>query len=139
MKRGTVSMAVALLLLAAALAFVAHRRATGASPGDALLRVPSGRRIRVEVLNTTDTRGLARRATLVLRDAGFDVVYFANGNGPGDSTRVLDRSGHPDRARRVAKALGSARVESRPDSSLQLDVTVLLGADWHPPAKPFYP
>ena len=29
-----------------------------------------------EVLNATSTRGLARRATLALCDAGFDVVRF---------------------------------------------------------------
>jgi hypothetical protein len=56
-----------------------------------------------------------------------------------DSTLVLDRSGHPEWATLVARALGGARVDSRPDSSRYLDVTVLLGASWRPPAEPFYP
>jgi hypothetical protein len=30
-------------------------------------------------------------------------------------------------------------VESRPDSSRYLDVTVLIGSSWRPPAEPFYP
>ena len=30
-------------------------------------------------------------------------------------------------------------VESRPDSSRYLDVTVLIGSSWRPPAQPFYP
>jgi hypothetical protein len=101
--------------------------------------VPEGVRIKVEVLNATKTRGLARRATFALRDAGFDVVRFTSDTTQRDTTLVLDRSGHEAWARLVVRALGTGRVESRPDSSRYLDVTVLLGADWRPPAKPFYP
>ena len=102
--------------------------------------VPDNVRIKVEVLNASGQRGLARRATFALRDAGFDVVRFANDPGPPrDSTLVLARSGKEDWANLVARALGGARVESRPDTSRYLDVTVLLGADWRPPTKPFHP
>lgn len=104
-------------------------------------RAPEGVRVRVQVLNATTTRGLARRATELLRDRGFDVVDV--GTTParqrGDSTFVLDRSGHPDWAMRVAAAMGGARVIARPDSSRYLDVTVLVGAAWRPPAQPFHP
>jgi len=100
---------------------------------------PEGARIRVEVLNATRTRGLARRATMYLRDHGFDVVAIGTARETRDSTLVLDRSNNPDWAQLVADALGGAPVESRPDTSRYLDVTVLLGATWHPPAEPFYP
>ena len=103
------------------------------------VRAPANVRIRVEVLNGTRTRGLARRATLFLRDRGFDVVQVATAPATRDSTLVLDRSGHPEWARLVADALGGARVEARPDSSRYLDITVLLGASWRPPTEPFYP
>lgn len=110
-------------------------------PGTISVLVPDDVRIKVEVLNASGQRGLARRATFALRDAGFDVVRF--GNDPEgrqlDSTLVLTRSGNDDWARLVARALGGARVESRPDSARYLDVTVLLGADWRAPAKPFHP
>jgi hypothetical protein len=111
------------------------------SPRDvpAELRAPEGVRVRVQVVNSTTTRGLARRATMVLRDRGFDVVETGTASEQLDSTLVLDRSGHPDWAKRVAAALGGARVEARLDSSRYLDVTVLLGRSWHPPAQPFYP
>lgn len=101
-------------------------------------RAPAGARIKVEVLNATTTKGLARRATLFLRDRGFDVVGSGTTRPPRDSTLVLDRSGHPEWAQLVARAL-NARMESRPDSSRYLDVTVLLGGNWRPPALPFYP
>lgn len=101
--------------------------------------VPAGTRIRVEVLNATTVPGLARRATLYLRDLGFDVVRYSGDPSRLDSTVVLDRSGHPEWAALVSKSLGGAPVESKPDSSRYVDVTVLLGASWRPPAKPFHP
>jgi hypothetical protein len=100
--------------------------------------VPTGIRIKVEVLNATDTKGLARRATMFLRDRGFDVVAIGTSRERRSNTLVLDRSGHPDWAALAAKPF-NARVEARPDSSRYLDVTVLIGSDWHPPALPFYP
>ena len=100
---------------------------------------PAGVRIRVEVLNATRVRGLARRATMHLRDRGFDVVSVGTSREARDSTLVLDRSGHPDWAALVGRALGGARVEAAPDSSRYLDVTVLVGATWRPPSEPFYP
>jgi len=86
------------------------------------------------------TRGLARRATRVLRDQGFDVVEMSTGGPVRDTTLVLDRSGHPAWAATVAKLLGpAARSETRPDSSHYLDVTVLLGSTWRAPAEPLNP
>nr|MDP9200859.1 LytR C-terminal domain-containing protein [Gemmatimonadota bacterium] len=106
------------------------------APADA--RAPEGRRIKVEVLNGTKTKGLARRATLYLRDRGFDVVGSGTNSEPRATTVVYDRSSHPEWARLVARAL-NAPVVSRPDSSRYLDVTVILGADWRPPPLPFHP
>ena len=102
------------------------------------VRAPEGVRIRVQVLNATRTRGLARRATRLLRDRGFDVVEVGTSAEARDSTLVLDRSGHPEWAELVAEVMG-ARTEARPDSSRYLDVTVLIGASWRPPAQPFHP
>jgi hypothetical protein len=104
-----------------------------------LPRAPAGVRIRVQVLNTTKTRGLARRATMLLRDQGFDVVEMGTVGTPVDTTLVLDRSGHPDWAAQAAQVMGIARAEARPDSSRYLDITVLVGRLWRPPAHPFYP
>lgn len=139
------------LLVLAALATVAalrsgYRPFQQPRPGQATFgagridaRAPDGVRIRVEVLNATKVRGLARRATMHLRDRGFDVVETATQSEQRDTTLVLDRTGHGEWARLVADAMGGARVEARPDSSRYVDVTVLIGASWRPPAQPFYP
>jgi LytR cell envelope-related transcriptional attenuator len=103
------------------------------------VRAPDSARIRVQVLNGTTTRGLARRATMVLRDHGFDVVETGTVSDTRDTTLVLDLSGHPEWARRVARVLGVARIEARRDSSRYLDIAVVLGTTWRPPAQPFYP
>ncbi len=114
--------------------------AIASAPADSAPRsvVPRGVRIKVEVLNATSTRGLARKATLFLRDRGFDVVAVGTAEKQLESTLVLDRSNHADWAKLVARAFG-APVELRPDSSRYLDVTVLVGANWRPPPLPFYP
>lgn len=111
----------------------------GAVPREPAAIVPEGVRIRVEVVNASDVRGLARRATLHLRDLGFDVVRYSGSDTRRDSSLVIDRTGHPDWARMASRAMGGAPVESRPDSSRFVDLTILLGATWRPPAQPFHP
>ena len=108
----------------------------GYAPDDA--RAPEGTRIKVEVLNATKTKGLARKATLYLRDRGFDVVGSGNVGEQRTTTIVYDRSSHPEWARLVARAM-NAPVTTRPDSSRYLDVTVLIGANWRPPPLPLHP
>lgn len=134
------AIAAALLAVVAAAIVMTDR---GGRPllalGNDRARAPEGVRIRVEVLNATRVRGLARRATMHLRDRGFDVVEIGTSAEQRDSTIVLDRSGNPEWARVVAAALGMTTIETRIDSLRYLDVTVLLGADWTPPTDPFYP
>ena len=103
------------------------------------VRAPEGVRVRVEVLNATTTPRLAMAATRVLRERGFDVVSTGNHSMRRDTTLILDRTGHPDWARLVAGVLGAGVPQTRLDTSRYVDVSVLLGADWAPPAKPFDP
>ncbi len=101
--------------------------------------VPEGTRVKVEVLNATDTRGLARVATFVLRDAGFDVVFFGNTSERVDTTVVRDRSGHADWAQLAAQTMPPARTEVRADSGRLVDLTVVVGRSWRPPPQPLRP
>jgi hypothetical protein len=100
---------------------------------------PPNTRVRVEIVNATRTRGLARRATRLLRDRGFDVVTYTTSGTTQDTTLVLDRTNHADWARLVGQALGGARVEARPDTSRYVDITVVIGTTWRPPPQPFSP
>ena len=90
-------------------------------------------RVIVEVLNGSGRRGLARVAARELRRAGFDVVYFGTSNDSIRVTQVLARRGDSTAASRVAGALGTSRVRVAVDTLLRVDVTVLLGDDYHPP------
>lgn len=96
---------------------------------------PNASRIRVEVLNGAGRAGLARTAMERLRARGFDVVYFGNASTFGrDSSVVVARTGRLDDAAEVAGALGIQKVRSEPDTTLLLEVTVVLGSDWPPKA-----
>ena len=92
-----------------------------------------GDHVVVEVLNGSGRRGLARTATRILRQAGFDVVYFGTVSDSIGTTQVLARRGDSLAAVRVVRALGSGRAGVRADTLLRVDVTVLLGVDYHAP------
>jgi len=121
------------LFIGSALIGYRDRRPDRVEPAATALDPPPDGRVRIEVLNAAGSAGLARRATVHLRDRGFDVVYFGNASDFGlDSTIVIDRVGQLEDAEAVARALGVERVRSEPDSTLLLEVTILLGRDWAP-------
>jgi len=140
-RRALLVAVIALIVAGLGIVMAMRSRRPGAPPPPppAQVRAPDSARVRVQVLNGTKVRGLARRATLLLRDRGFDVVETGTINDARDTTLVLDVSGHPDWANRVAKLYPPSRVQARTDSSRYLDVVVVLGASWRPPAQPFYP
>jgi hypothetical protein len=92
-----------------------------------------GEIIQVEVRNGCGENGIAARTTTYLRRYGFDVVESGNHSSfDVQTSKVIDRAGDVESARRVARALGldDAAVEQdlRPD--LYLDASVILGADY---------
>ena len=100
--------------------------ADSVSPARSLERA----RIRVQVRNGSGIPGAAGEVTEYLRDAGFDVVDFGNAEEFDEPrTVVIDRVGARDRALEVAAALRGVPVRSDVDTTLYLDVTVLVGRD----------
>lgn len=88
-------------------------------------------RARVEVLNGMGESGAAEAAASRLRGMGFDVVYFGNASSfDHERTEVLARTRKTGPARRVADSLGVDSLIVRPDTTLYLDATVVLGKDW---------
>ncbi len=111
-----------------------------ASRGDSLSRAPAGTRVRVRVLNGTATRGLAKRATFLLRDLGYDVVdYDTDTKAKRSHTLIRSHTGHAEWAERLRRALGTGTVEDRPEGSRYVDFTVIIGNDWKASAKSFRP
>lgn len=126
--------AVALAVLVLIGSLVAGVREVGRDPkvgGGAGLDDLEQGRVRVEVLNAAGINGLARSATERLRSAGYDVVYYGNAPEFGrDTSVVLDRLGRPEDSRAVAEAVGIPLVREAMDTTLYLDVTVIVGTDW---------
>jgi hypothetical protein len=97
--------------------------------------VPDSTGITVEVLNGSGRQGLARSVTRVLRQEGFDVMYFGSARDSVRMTEVLSRRGDSTRAVKVARVLGIAGVRVARDTLLRLDVTVLLGPGYQLPGS----
>jgi len=119
---------------------LATRTDAPALVADTLARAPSGVRVRVRVVNGTDIRGLARRATLVLRDLGYDVVDFdGDAKAHRERTVILSHTRHDDWAARIQRAMSASAIEVSTDSAHYVDLTVLLGSDWKAPTQPLRP
>jgi len=88
----------------------------------------------VEILNGNGVAGVAADYTEYLRDQGFDVQRTDNAdNFSYQNTLVVARTNNRDKAYAVAEALllDSSTVRTDIDTSLQLDVTVILGDDYN--------
>jgi hypothetical protein len=104
---------------------------SGATPG----RTPLAENlIRIQLLNGTKVKGLARTVSQGLRLKGFDVREVGNAGHFGyTKCQLIDRSGTELLARIVADSIGvtaeniSAAVESR---LVDIDVTLVLGSDY---------
>jgi LytR cell envelope-related transcriptional attenuator len=104
-------------------------------------RAPVGVPVLVEVLNASGVSGLARRATFLIRDRGFDVVAWGNDPaGRRSQTQIIDYTDRPEAADRLARVLGGAEVTRGRDSLKRgLDLTVRLGSAFKPPLEAFHP
>lgn len=100
---------------------------------------PVQKKIQVEILNGCGVNGLAEKLTDYLRKRNIDVVSRGNyANFRVKATRIVDRKGNSERATTLAEVLGIAdnRIQTKKDRSLQLDATIILGADYKR-LKPF--
>ena len=89
--------------------------------------------IRIEILNGTETRGLARRTRDIFLDYGFDVISFDNADRSDyDYTLVIDRRGNESLAQRASEIIRADRILSEPLQGPEagIDVTIILGEDF---------
>lgn len=100
---------------------------------------PVERRIQVEVLNGCGVSGIAADVTEYLRKNNIDVVNIGNHTSfDFNKTKLWQRVNKTEPVQNVAALLGldNGSIESKIDSDLQLDVTIILGNDYKT-LKPF--
>jgi LytR cell envelope-related transcriptional attenuator len=144
MTRGRWIAVGALLLCVGMAGVVGARRWYASGPRAALgdtTSAPNGQRVMVEILNSSGVVGLARRATFLMRDRGFDVVGWGNDpSGRISATLIIDYTNKPEAAERAARVLGGATIQRGKDSLERgLDLTVKLGSSYKPPIEAFHP
>ncbi|MFH1277695.1 MAG: LytR C-terminal domain-containing protein [Candidatus Eisenbacteria bacterium] len=104
--------------------------------GDETAVSAPGESVTVQVLNGCGESGLALKVTRFLRSAGLDVVEMGNAeNFHHERTKIVAKTENTAAAERVRGILGIGEVVSAPDSSLLLQVSVIIGSD----AVPFPP
>ncbi len=88
--------------------------------------------IQTDVQNGSGENGVAAHVTEYLRRNGLDVVEMGTYKSNEDKTVVIDRSGDLKKAKKVASILGISErnVIQQINSSLYLDVTVVIGRDY---------
>lgn len=88
--------------------------------------------IRVEVVNASGVKGLARKVTLLLREEGFDVVYYTHLNDTIGKTVVVERSDSSlKHARYLAKWLGIKEITLEWDFDKISDCSLVIGTDYN--------
>jgi hypothetical protein len=121
------------------LVYVLVKKAAAPSAEPAIVEDGATRIIQLDVLNGAGQPRLAQRLTDYLRSRGFDVVELGNfSRADIEETLVYDRAGNLKAAQQVAAALGlpPERAVEKLDTTLYLDVTVVIGKDFHR-LKPF--
>ncbi len=92
--------------------------------------------IKIAVLNGTDVSGLARRATEILRDKGFDVMEYENAQTKINKTIIIDHySSDMEYGRIVGRAIGCRNITTKIDSSRIVKVTIIIGKDYRTSIK----
>ncbi len=126
---------LALVVLTLGYAFV--QRVFIRPPVDARLEAQSEQAardivIQLRILNATNVQGIARQTTDFLRQRGFDVVVSDNAAATQEHSQVVCLRGDTLAAQQLAYALGidKKQIYTELDSSLFLDCSVILGADY---------
>ena len=86
----------------------------------------------VSVLNATTTPGLASQTTNYLLDQGINVIDTGNASDKSDTTVIIDYTGKPYTVQYLVELLNIQpnSIYSRYDPNSQVDIAILLGADW---------
>lgn len=86
--------------------------------------------IKIEILNSTKTKGLASTLKTELQKKGYEIAKIGDTNDLTYSySRVIDRRGNQKHLELVAKETGINIVDSDIDPSYDFDITIIIGND----------
>lgn len=86
----------------------------------------------MEVLNGTGEDNLARKTTRRLRRMGIDILIEGNAEEfDYNQSLLIDRKGNPELMKILEKRLGCSRVLKQIQENPKVDVTFIIGRDWH--------
>jgi hypothetical protein len=135
MKRGWLGFGI-FVILVGLLVFILNPGRGKVRQGEKTEIKEEFRNIRLEVINAAGRYQLARKVTFILREKGFDVVYFGSSKERLEHTVIVERA---DSTLKNAKLLGEVigcknyLLEIDPDKLLE--VSLLLGGDY----KKYFP
>ncbi len=88
--------------------------------------------LRIEILNVTDDRKALDIFTKMLRKKQFEIIYTQNINDESlEFTGIVDRKDkHMRFAKNVARNLKCNNIFFSPDTTLNIDVTIIIGDDY---------
>lgn len=87
---------------------------------------------RLAILNATASPGLAGITAEFLEDKGFQISEVGNANKYKEQTLIYDYEGKPYTVQSLLQVMGYTqnRLFYRSDSSVTVDIVIVLGADW---------
>lgn len=103
------------------------------APSPAATPSPAAAKGKLQVLNGSNTAGLALKAAERLRKEGYEVVNVDKAAGEYEKTVVFFQPGHKGLADQVARILGATEVKPAPGNlNKSIPVTVVIGNDYKP-------
>jgi anionic cell wall polymer biosynthesis LytR-Cps2A-Psr (LCP) family protein len=86
----------------------------------------------VEILNGTSRAGLATRTASLFRNFGYDIVTAKNADVTTQAeTTIVDRTGNPDQAQKLADLIRCAKIITQSDAPAgSALITIILGKDF---------
>jgi LCP family protein required for cell wall assembly len=93
--------------------------------------VPIKDEIDIEILNGSNNPGQALSLRNYLLEYGLNIVHYGNAlRSDFEKTQVIDRTGAPALARKVADIINCTEVTTKVDKTLMVDVSIIIGNDF---------
>jgi LCP family protein required for cell wall assembly len=93
--------------------------------------VPIKDEINIEILNGSNNPGQALSLRNYLLEYGLNIVHYGNAlRSDYEKSQVIDRTGEPALARKVADIINCTEITTKVDKTLMVDVSIIIGNDF---------